>query len=566
MQDLGVALEQARSGDPRGFVTVVERFQDMAVGYAYSVLGDFHLAEDAAQEAFTEAYLALHKVYGPEAFASWFRKIIFKRCDRISRRRRLPTTRFEGISVASRDGDPAAMTEARELRADLHRAFDSLSAKVRSVSTLFYISDYSHREISEFLGVPVTTVKSRLHQARRHLRERMVDMVEEDLHQNRPSRDKSFAAKVQRGLRDVYVDRTEASLIDGERGKLLYRGYSIDDLAEHSSFEEVSYLMLHGALPSSAQLDEFSASLKTGRELPREILSLIREMKHVRPIDVLRTAVSAMGGFSELNGSTTKDIVRHGTLITASVPTMLAAHFRISSGANPVSPNGDLGHSANFLYMLSEEVPDPADANVLDEDLVLHAEHGANASTFAARTVASTGADLYSAVTAAIAALKGPTHGGAAESVIKMALEIGSADRAHEYLKALFERGGRVAGFGHAVYKTEDPRAVQLEPEARALAGRKSDPAWFSALEAVRKEMEPYSKRGIGPNLDLWSGAIYHLLGIPQEMFSSVFAMGRIPGWVAHVMEQNASRVLIRPRLEYDGPVDLKYEPIEKRS
>ena len=271
------------------------------------------------------------------------------------------------------------------------------------------------------------------------------------------------------------------------------------------------------------------------------------------------------GSEAESTDNSHQSAIRKGLRITASAPTVLAAHSRMAMGESPVAPDGNLGHAANFLYMLSGEVPDRDDCRALDKALVLHAEHGANASSFAARTIASTGADLFSAITAAMAALKGPKHGGAAAGVIKMALEIGSAERATDYVKAVLDRGGRIAGFGHPVYRTADPRAGYLEKEARNAVDRKGNPAWFSTLEAVKKGMGRHSGDGIGPNVDLWSGAVYRLLGIPEEMFSAVFAMGRLPGWVAHVVEQEASGLLLRPRLQYDGPVDLPYTPIDRR-
>ena len=567
MEQVRDALERAKAGDVDGFAFLVERFQDMAVGYSYAVLGDFHLAEDAAQEAFMEAYPNLHKVYGPEAFPSWLRRVLFKHCDRIRRRKTLSATGLdEARSVAAADGNPEASTEASELEAALRDAVNSLPPATSQAISLFYISDYSQREICEFLGIPVTTLKSRLHRGRRQLRERMIDMVEENLQQNRPSRDKSFATGVQRGLRSVYLDRTETSLIDGDGGKLFYRGYSVDGLAMHSSFEEVCYLMLYGTLPTRAQLEEFDAELKAHRSVPDNTLSLLRETAQMQPIDALRTVVSAMGGSEpEGEGNSRQATIGRGTRITAAVPTILAAHYRMRKGEKLVPPDRGLGHASNFLHMLSGRTPNSADSKALDRVLILHAEHGANVSSLAARAVASTGSDLYSAITAAIAALKGPMHGGSAERVIRMVLEIGCADRAPEFVKSVLDRGEWVMGFGHTVYRTADPRATHLDPEAKALAGRKGNPAWISTLEAVVKAMEPYAKKGIGPNVDLWSAAIYRLLGIPEDMFSSVFAMGRLPGWVAHVVEQQAAGVLLRPRLLYDGPVDLAYTPIERR-
>ena len=567
MEHLREALEQAKEGDVDGFAVLVERFQDMAVGYSYSILGDFHLAEDAAQEAFLEAYPNLYKVYGPEVFPSWFKRIVFKHCDRILRRKTLDVTQLDEASlVAAPDGDPESAAEGRELEAEILAAVKSLPAAARSAITLFYVSDYSQREICEFLGIPATTLKSRLHRGRRQLQERMIGMVEENLRQNRPSNDKAFVNGVWSGLRDVYAGWTEASLIDGDRGRLFYRGYSVESLAEHSSFEEVCYLMFYGALPTRGQLEEFDVDLKSGRHVPDSTLSMLRGMTGMQPIDALRTVVSAMSGSeAESADNSHQGAIRKGIRLTASAATILAAHSRMSRGEDPVAPDETLGHAANFLFMLSGKMPDRDDCRALDKALILHAEHGANASSFAARTVASTGADLYSAITAAMAALKGPKHGGAAAEVVKMADEIGSAERAAGYVKAVLDRGGRVAGFGHPVYRTADPRADCLEKEARMTADRKGNPAWFSTLEAVKKGMQRHARDGIGPNVDLWSGAIYRLLGIPEEMFSAVFAAGRIPGWVVHAMEQEASAVLLRPRLRYNGPVDLAYAAIEER-
>ena len=568
MEQLRGFLEQAKAGDLDGFASLVERFQDMAAGYAYSILGDFHLAEDAAQEAFLEAYPNLHKVYGPEAFPGWLKRIVFKHCDRILRRKTIAARPIDESAeqVAAPGGNPQSAAEAGELKAEIRDAVDSLPTTTRTAVALYYISDYSQREICEFLGIPATTLKSRLHRGRRQLQERMIGMVEQDLRRNRPSRDKDFVNGVRSGLRDVYAGWTEASLIDGDRGRLLYRGYSVEELAEHSSFEEVCYLMFYGALPTRGQLGEFDAELKSGRGVTASTLSMLRSLAGMQPLDALRTVVSAMGASEDESAdSSFEGAVRRGVRVTASAPTILAAHSRMSRGEDPIAPNAALGHAANFLYMLTGETPDRDDCRALDKALILHAEHGANASSFAARTVASTGADLYSAITAAMAALQGPKHGGAANLVIEMALEIGSADRAAQYVKAVLDRGGRVPGFGHPVYTTADPRAGCLEEEVRKSADRGGCPLWFSTLEAVRDGMGRYAKDGIGPNVDLWSGAIYRLLGIPEEMFSAMFAVGRIPGWVVHAMEQEASGVLLRPRLRYDGPVNLAYAAIEER-
>ena len=357
MEHLRDALEQAKEGDVDGFAVLVERFQDMAVGYSHSILGDFHLAEDAAQEAFLEAYPNLHKVYGPEAFPGWFKRIVVKHCDRILRRKTITATRLEGADqVVASDGNPQLAAEARELQAVIHEAVESLPPTTRTAVTLLYISDYSHREICEFLGIPVTTLKSRLHRGRKQLQERMIGMVEEDLRQNRPSNDKAFVNGVRSGLRDVYAGWTGASLIDGERGRLFYRGYSVESLAEHSSFEEVCYLMFYGALPTRGQLQELDADLKSGRHVPAGTMSMLRSMTGMQPIDALRTVVSAMSGSgAESADNSHQSAIRKGIRMTASAPTILAAHSRMRRGEDPVAPDEKLGHAANFLYMLFGE-------------------------------------------------------------------------------------------------------------------------------------------------------------------------------------------------------------------
>jgi citrate synthase len=372
--------------------------------------------------------------------------------------------------------------------------------------------------------------------------------------------------QLHRGLRDVYIDRTRTSFIDGKEGKLLYRGYNIHDLAENSSFEEIVHLLLYETLPTRVQLDQMDQQLKAGRKLPSEVLDVIRITKNAHPMDVLRTAISALATSDPNVPDTSREaILRKGVRLTAVAPTIVAAHARIREGKKSMDPNQELGHAANFLYMLTGQVPHPEDAALMDKDFVLHAEHGINASAFAARVAASTEADLHCAITTGVAVLKGPAHGGAAESVMHMAREIGSPENAEAYIQNRVKSGGRIVGFGHRVYKTTDPRAIHLREDARRLGERKGHPEWFAILQAVTKVMEPYSKRGICQNVDFWSGAIYHLLGIPTDLFISIFAMGRIPGWTAQVLEQMENNILLRPMLAYEGPMDLPYVPIEKR-
>lgn len=373
--------------------------------------------------------------------------------------------------------------------------------------------------------------------------------------------------EIKRGLRDVYIDKTESSFIDGKNAKLLYRGYDINDLALKSTFEETSFLLLYGHLPTKDQLGDFDHTLKTNRRLPDEILEIIKLVSNAHPMDVLRTGISSLAAYdADVTDNSAEATLRKGIRLTAQTPTIVAAHARIRDGKTPISPNSNLGHAANFLYMLFGEEPDDEDAKLLDRDFVLHAEHGVNASAFAARVVASTQADLHSALTTGIAALKGPSHGGAAEEVMKMALEIGAEENAESYVRNLISKGGRVMGFGHRVYKASDPRAVHLMDGARDLSLRKGDPKWFSILQGVIRAMEPYSKKGICQNVDFFTGAIYYLLGIPDNLFISIFAMGRVPGWTLQVMEQFDNNILLRPRLKYVGPKNLEYIPIDERS
>ncbi len=372
--------------------------------------------------------------------------------------------------------------------------------------------------------------------------------------------------QLHRGLREVYIDRTRSSFIDGDIGKLLYRGYDIHDLAEKSNFEETAYLVMNGALPTQAQLDAFDAELKASRALPGEILDVIRLTRSSHPMDVLRTAVSALSAYDpETEDNSVEATLRKGIRLTAQAPTIVAAHARIRDGSEALDPDPSLDHAANFLYMLFGEKPSEEDASLIDKDFVLHAEHGINASAFGARVAASTQADLHCAVTTGISVLKGPSHGGAAEEVMKMTQEIGTEENAENYVRERLRSGGRIMGFGHRVYKALDPRSVHLQDDARELGERKGEPKWFQILQSVIEVMEPYRRRGIYQNVDFFSGAIYYLLDIPDDLFISIFAMGRVPGWTAQVIEQFQNNILLRPRLLYTGPMDVEYVPIEQR-
>ena len=374
-------------------------------------------------------------------------------------------------------------------------------------------------------------------------------------------------ATLYRGLREVYIDRTTSSYIDGKAGKLYYRGFSIDDLAENCSFEEIIYLVMIGELPTTGELSNFVSDLKSSMELPEPIIDIIRIIKDAHPMDVLRTSISALATFDpEVNDNSTEATLRKGTRLTAQAPTIVAAHSRIREGKDPIKPDPDLSIAANFLYMIFGEIPDPQDAKLIDKDFVLHAEHGLNASSFGARVSASTQADLHCAITTGISVLKGPSHGGAAESVMTMSLEIGSEENAAEYVKNTLDGGGRIMGFGHRVYKAVDPRSLHLQDDLKALGERKGEPKWYSILQKVLEVMQPYSRRGICQNVDFFSGAMYYLLGIPEDLFISIFAVGRIPGWTAQVVEQFENNILLRPRLQYVGELDREFIPLANRS
>ena len=376
-----------------------------------------------------------------------------------------------------------------------------------------------------------------------------------------------MAPEIMKGLKDVYVDTSESCFIDGQEGKLLYRGYDIHDLAEKSTFEEAVYLLLHGSLPNKRQLQEFDNTLRTNRKIPDEVIQVLDLVKGSHPMDALRTGVSALAAFDpEVADNSPEATIRKGTRLTAMGPTIVATHHRLRQGLEPLAPNLDLNHAGNFLYMLFGQVPDEETTKLLDVDFILHAEHGANASAFGARVTASTLSDLHAAVTTGIGILKGPWHGGAAEEVMKMAQEIGDPENAEEWARKTLDGGGRIMGFGHRVYKSEDPRARHMRERSRSLGEKMGQPHWFQILTYLEeKAMVPYRSRGICVNVDFFAGSIYYLLGIPEDLFISIFTLGRTPGWTLQCVEQYRDNVLIRPRLKYIGPMDLEYVPLEQR-
>ena len=364
----------------------------------------------------------------------------------------------------------------------------------------------------------------------------------------------------------VYFERSPTTFIDGRAGDLHYRGYSIHDLARNSTFEETSCLLLNGDLPTRAELEAFEDRLNAARTLPESIYDLIRGLKDAHPMDVLRTAVSALGSLDpDAADSSPEAALAKGIRLTSQVPMIVTAHHRIRNGADPVAPAPGLGHAANFLYMLTGEAPSDDAAGLMDMDMVLHAEHGSNASSFTARVVTGTEATFHAAITAAVAALSGPAHGGAAEDVMRMAQEIGDPSRAAQYVKEKRKNKEPITGFGHRVYRAEDPRARHMRDGVQRLSKEMGEPKWHEILQAVVEAMAPYARHGVNVNVDFYSGIIYYLNGIPADLFVSIFAVGRIPGWTVQVMEQMSNNILIRPLLLYDGPDLRPYIPIDQR-
>ncbi|MCA1617879.1 MAG: citrate synthase [Acidobacteria bacterium] len=373
------------------------------------------------------------------------------------------------------------------------------------------------------------------------------------------------AAKTGAGLEGVVAAESSIGDVDGVNGVLIYQGLDIHDLAEHSTFEETVFLLWHGRLPGRAELDGLRAELAANQQLPAEVSELMRRFPAgAEPMDALRTAVSALAFYDA--GS--RDLSREGALrtatkLTARLPVVVATFERLRNGKEPVEPRPDLNIASNFLHMLSGEEPSERVARIFDVCLILHADHELNASTFTSRVIAGTLADMYGAVTGAIAALSGPLHGGANTNVMKMLLEIGEPERAEAWLREALASKKKVMGFGHRVYKTEDPRSVWLRKFSRELGEARGETRWIEILERLRELM--FAEKKLYPNVDYYSGSAYYLMGIPLDLFTPIFAVSRISGWTGHILEQYANNRLIRPRAEYVGPRGVPYVPIEER-
>ncbi|MDT5271106.1 MAG: citrate synthase [Acidobacteriota bacterium] len=373
------------------------------------------------------------------------------------------------------------------------------------------------------------------------------------------------AAKSGAGLENVVAAESAIGDVDGVNGVLIYQGLNINDLAEHSTFEETVYLLWHGRLPKRDELDGLRRELAANQHLPEELLALMRSFPaEAEPMDALRTAISALG-FYDPGG---RDLSRAGALrtatrLTAQFPVVVATFERLRKGQEPVEPRADFNIASNFLYMLKGEEPAEREARIFDVCLILHADHELNASTFTSRVIAGTLADMYGAVTGAIAALSGPLHGGANTNVMKMLLEIGEPARAEEWLREALASKKKIMGFGHRVYKTEDPRAAWLRRFSRELAEAKGETRWIEILDRLRELM--FTEKKLYPNVDYYSGSAYYMMGIPLDLFTPIFAVSRISGWTGHILEQYSNNRLIRPRAEYIGPRGVPYVPIDER-
>jgi len=369
----------------------------------------------------------------------------------------------------------------------------------------------------------------------------------------------------QSGLEGVVASSSAICFVDGQEGRLLYRGYDIHALAEHSTFEEVVYLLWHGDLPARAQLDALRHELGAVRALPAAVQGLLTGLPRAAdPMDVLRTVVSALGLYDpDLQDLSPASNLRRAARLVAQFPTIVAVYHRVRQGKAPVPPRPEASHAADFLAMLFGSAPDPEHVRAMDIALILQADHELNASTFAARVTAATLADIYAATTSAIGTLKGPLHGGASEAVMKLLLEIGSIDRVEPVIREKLARKEKIPGFGHRVYRTEDPRARHLRTLAQQLGTKAGDLRWFEMTGKVEGIVT--RERQLYPNVDLYSPSVYAAMGLPLDLFTPIFAVSRISGWTAHILEQYADNRLIRPRAEYIGPLRRDFVPVDLR-
>jgi 2-methylcitrate synthase len=376
------------------------------------------------------------------------------------------------------------------------------------------------------------------------------------------------AEKPKGGLEDVVATSSAICYLDGDKGVLAYCGYDIHDLASSATFEEVCYLLWHRRLPTRAELGDLQSQLVAARALPEPIVRLMRSLPPVDGMDALRTVTSALAHYdADLADTSPQGQYRKAVRLTAQVASVVATWGRMQAGGGPIAPDPVLGHAANFLYMFTGERPNATAVRAMDIALTLHADHELNASTFAARVAAATLTDIYSAVVAGIETLTGPLHGGANAEVMKMLLELGqnaAPERVDETIRAKLARKEKIPGFGHRVYRTEDPRATHLRRMSQELGKRAGNTGWYDISQRIEALMKGEKK--LNPNVDFYSASVYHTLGIPIDLYTPIFAVSRISGWTAHVLEQYANNRLIRPRADYTGPsYPQRFVPLERR-
>lgn len=367
-----------------------------------------------------------------------------------------------------------------------------------------------------------------------------------------------------KGLEDIIAGSTSISFIDGREGRLIYRGYDIHDLVQ-GNFEEVTYLLLYGNLPNQAELADFTSKLQAESSLPESVIEKIRQLpKGVNPMEGLRNLLGELSFHDdESNDNASEANFRKAIRLIAKTPLIVALLHRIRSGEDVVLPRTDLSIAANFMYMLFGKEASPEHVRMMDIALILHADHEFNASTFTARVIAATLSDMYSAVVGAVGALKGPLHGGANEQVMRMLLEIQDPAGTEQWITEALASKKKIMGFGHRVYKTEDPRATHLRKMSHSLGEETGQMQWYNMSETIEKVVQ--EQKGLYPNVDFYSASAYYMMGIPIELFTPIFAISRMVGWTAHVIEQHADNRLIRPASDYTGATDLRYAPVDQR-
>lgn len=379
---------------------------------------------------------------------------------------------------------------------------------------------------------------------------------------------------IKKGLEGVLVAESALSHVDGQAGELIYRGYSIEDLTAHATYEEVLYLLWNGSLPTESELDSFGSTMVSERAVDPAVFDLLESLAEAdeHPMAALRSGVSMLSAYDPDVDSDPEDLdiaMDQGRRITAKIPTILAAFARLRDGKDPIEPRSDLSHAANFLYMLNDEEPSQVAEETFDMALILHADHGFNASTFTSLVIASTLADMYNSITGGIGGLAGPLHGGANQDVMDVLFEMDESElSASDWIEQAIENDRRIPGWGHRVYKVKDPRAWILEEKLAELSEDSGETKWYSyttTIEEYLTEEVGLPEKGIAPNVDFFSGSVYLQLGIPVDMYTPIFAMSRVGGWVAHILEYQADNRLIRPRARYVGPRDRTFVPIEER-